>query len=103
LAGSADLVLVDADHTYPFVKRDTALALAFVRPGGWLVWHDYTWEPAHSECAGVTKAVNEFHQQHGGCVHIAATRFAIHHVAATRETPSGHVGQADVRPVASNA
>lgn len=103
LVGGADLVFVDADHTYPFVKRDTAFALAFVRPGGWLVWHDYTWEPEHSECAGVTKAVNEFFQQHGECFHIANTRFAIHRVASTRATPSDRVGQANCRPAASDA
>ena len=82
LVGSVDLVFVDADHTYPFAKRDTAKALTFVRPGGWLLWHDYTWAPENSECAGVTKAVNEFFQQNGNCFHIAKTRFAIHRVAA---------------------
>jgi predicted O-methyltransferase YrrM len=82
LVGSADLVFIDADHTYPFVKRDTAKALTFVRPGGWLLWHDYTWERENSECAGVTKAVNEFFLQHGECFHIAGTRFAIHRVAS---------------------
>lgn len=83
LVGGADLVFIDADHTYPFAKRDTAKALTFVRPGGWLLWHDYTWEPENSECAGVTKAVNEFFLQHGECFHIAKTRFAIHRVASS--------------------
>jgi predicted O-methyltransferase YrrM len=83
LLGKADLVFVDADHTYPFAKHDTAKALTFVRPGGWIVWHDYTWLPEHSECAGVTRAVNEFFQRHGNCFHIAKTRFAIHRVAPT--------------------
>lgn len=78
LVGKADLVFVDADHTYEFVKRDTLKALTLVRPGGWLLWHDYTWEPQNSECAGVTKAVNEFLEQHGGCYQIEKTRFAIH-------------------------
>jgi predicted O-methyltransferase YrrM len=81
LIGRADMVFIDADHTYPFVKQDTAKALTFVRPGGWILWHDYTWEPENSECAGVTRAVNEFLLQHGDCFHIARTRFAIHHVA----------------------
>jgi len=82
LVGGADLVFIDADHTYPFATRDTAKALTFVRPGGWLLWHDYTWAPENSECAGVTKAVNDFFLQHGTCFHIAKTRFAIHRVAA---------------------
>lgn len=83
LLGKADLVFVDADHTYPFAKRDTAKALTLVRPGGWIVWHDYTWLPENRECAGVTRAVNEFFLQHGDSFHIARTRFAIHHVAPT--------------------
>lgn len=82
LVGRADLVFVDADHTYEFTRRDTATALRLVRPGGWILWHDYTWEPQHSECAGVTRAVNEFFERHGGCFHLAGTRFAIHRVPA---------------------
>lgn len=81
LVGKADLVFVDADHTYEFVKRDTAKAMTLVRPGGWILWHDYTWEPENSECAGVTKAVNEFFLEYGNCHQIAKTRFAIHRVA----------------------
>lgn len=88
LVGRADLVFVDADHTYEFTKRDTAKALALVRPGGWILWHDYTWAPENSECAGVTKAVNEFFQEHGGCVQIAKTRFAIHRVHAAAQRRS---------------
>jgi predicted O-methyltransferase YrrM len=82
LSGKADLVFIDADHTYEFVKRDTAKAMTLVKPGGWLLWHDYTWEPQNSECAGVTKAVNEFLQANGNCVQIAKTRFAIHKTSA---------------------
>jgi predicted O-methyltransferase YrrM len=81
LIGQADLVFVDADHTYEFVKRDTEKAMTLVRPGGWILWHDYTWEPENSECAGVTKAVNEFFLRYGNCHQIAKTRFAIHRVA----------------------
>lgn len=78
LNGKADLVLVDADHTYEFARRDTDKAMQFLKPGGTIVWHDYTWEPQNSECAGVTRTVNEFWQQHGRCQRIAGTRFAIY-------------------------
>jgi predicted O-methyltransferase YrrM len=78
LMGKADLILVDADHTYEFARRDTEKAMTFLRPGGTIVWHDYTWEPQNSECAGVTRTVNEFWQVHGGCHRIAGTRFAIY-------------------------
>ncbi|MBU6236758.1 MAG: class I SAM-dependent methyltransferase [Planctomycetes bacterium] len=76
--GQADLVFVDADHTYDFVKKDTQLAVRFLKPGGSILWHDYTWELSSSECVGVTQAVNEFHKEVGGCYQIAGTRFAIY-------------------------
>lgn len=56
--GSADLVLVDADHSYEFVKRDTATAFQLLRPGGVIVWDDYLWEERYPECEGVTRVVN---------------------------------------------
>ncbi len=78
LEKQVDLVFVDADHTYEYVKRDTATACRFLRQGGSIVWHDYTWESQHSECAGVTKAVNEFFEVNGHCHRIQGTRFAIY-------------------------
>ena len=78
LAGSVDFLFLDGDHTYDFVRSDTDKALRMLRPGGTLLWHDYTWGPEHVECAGVTRCVNEFWRQHGGCFRIADTRFAIH-------------------------
>jgi|GEM_PF-1420577 len=78
LIGTADLILVDADHTYEFARRDTEKAKQFLKPGGTIVWHDYTWEPQNSECAGVTRTVNEFWQVNGRCTQIAGTRFAIY-------------------------
>jgi predicted O-methyltransferase YrrM len=99
LAEGADLVFIDADHTYAFAKRDTATALTCVRPGGWIVWHDYTWEPEHSECAGVTRTVNEFFEQHGECWHIAGTRFAMHRRPAAHATTPAPAAQTECRPV----
>jgi len=78
LIGQADLILVDADHTYEFARRDTEKAMQLLKPGGTIVWHDYTWEPQNSECAGVTRTVNEFWQANGRCARIAGTRFAIY-------------------------
>ena len=52
--GKADLVLVDANHEYEFAKVDTASALRLVRPGGWVLWDDYT-----SGWPGVVRAVDE--------------------------------------------
>jgi hypothetical protein len=49
-------VFVDASHAYSYVVNDTRLALALVRPGGIVLWHDYV-SPAH--CYGVWRALNE--------------------------------------------
>lgn len=81
LVAKADLVFVDADHTYEFAKRDTQTALRLLKPGGVILWHDYSWAPENPECVGVTKTVNEFRDEYGGCRQIAGTRFAIYHPA----------------------
>jgi predicted O-methyltransferase YrrM len=39
--GQADLVFVDGGHTYDLVVNDTQQALAMLRPGGIIVWHDF--------------------------------------------------------------
>ncbi len=78
LLSQADLVFVDADHTYEFAKRDTLKAMQFVKSSGTILWHDYTWEPSNPECVGVTRTVNEFWEQYGSCSQIAGTRFALY-------------------------
>jgi predicted O-methyltransferase YrrM len=56
---SMDLVLIDANHTYPFVRQDTESAFRLVRRGGAIIWDDYIWSPEHPECEGVTRCLNE--------------------------------------------
>jgi predicted O-methyltransferase YrrM len=73
---SVDLVLIDADHTYDFVRADTEHALAMVRRGGVIVWDDYVWTEDAPECAGVTRCVNELAQTRP-VRRIAGTRLAI--------------------------
>ena len=41
LAGTMDLVFIDADHSYDAVRNDTEKALALLKPGGVVLWHDY--------------------------------------------------------------
>ena len=36
-----DLVFVDGDHSYDFVKNDTEKAFELLKPGGAILWHDY--------------------------------------------------------------
>jgi predicted O-methyltransferase YrrM len=75
--GRMDLVLVDADHTYDFVKADTAIAFKLLRPGGVIVWDDYTWTYRHPECVGVTRCLNELAESKP-ISRIANTRFGIY-------------------------
>jgi hypothetical protein len=49
-------VFVDGSHAYSYVKSDSERALALVRPGGLVLWHDYS-GPSHSP--GVYQALNE--------------------------------------------
>lgn len=74
---SVDLVLVDANHSYECVSSDTEKAFALLRPGGVIVWDDYRWLDIHSECAGVTRFLNEY-QSKRPLFSIAGTRFAIY-------------------------
>jgi hypothetical protein len=49
--GRMDFCFVDASHEYEHVRRDTANALAMVRPGGVIFWHDYSrWWPGVQKC-----------------------------------------------------
>jgi hypothetical protein len=51
--GSLDFVFIDGDHSYEGCKRDILAWMPKVRPGGWLMGHDYGLR------AGVTRAVTE--------------------------------------------
>ncbi len=75
--GTIDLVYVDADHTYEFVKADTATAFRLLRPGGTIVWDDYTWNDRHPECAGVTRTLNELSRTRP-VYRLSGTRFGIY-------------------------
>jgi predicted O-methyltransferase YrrM len=50
-----DLVFVDASHARSYVESDSKRALAMVRPGGFVLWHDYA-GPRHAR--GVYEALN---------------------------------------------
>lgn len=54
LADSCDVVFVDGSHAYSYVASDSAKALRMVRPGGMVLWHDYS-----PESPGVFRALNE--------------------------------------------
>lgn len=54
-AGRCDVVFVDGSHAYSYVLSDSEKALALVRPGGLVLWHDYA-GPRHAN--GVYRALN---------------------------------------------
>jgi len=57
----ADMIYVDADHSYEGVRRDLAAAHFALKPGGTMMCNDYTnWCSYSVEPYGVARAVNEF-------------------------------------------
>lgn len=71
LRGKVDLAFVDGAHSYEYVRSDSAKALAMVRPGGVVLWHDYcAWY------AGVYQGLHELLPQHA-LKHIDGTHLAI--------------------------
>jgi predicted O-methyltransferase YrrM len=68
--GTIDLVLIDAGHDYDCVAADTASAFRLLRPGGIVIWDDYTpgWP-------GVVQAVDELDRP---IIQIASTDLAIY-------------------------
>jgi predicted O-methyltransferase YrrM len=76
-SGSMDMVLVDADHTYQAVKKDSATAFDLLRAGGVIIWDDYAWDPQFPECEAVTRHLHEISAKKP-CFHIAGTRLAIY-------------------------
>ena len=41
IGGGVDLCLIDAAHSYEYVRNDTAKSLPLMSPGGLMLWHDY--------------------------------------------------------------
>jgi predicted O-methyltransferase YrrM len=58
--GYFDWIYIDAQHAYDGVKRDIEAARRKVKPGGMLIFNDYTiWSYIEMEPYGVVAAVNE--------------------------------------------
>jgi hypothetical protein len=56
-----DWIYIDADHSYSGVKRDIEVYKNFLKPGGYMVFNDYSKVSVRSlGSLGVHKAVNEF-------------------------------------------
>jgi predicted O-methyltransferase YrrM len=56
-----DWIYIDGDHYYEGVKKDIQSAKSKIKPGGFLVFNDYSvWSPVSMTHCGVARAVNEF-------------------------------------------
>jgi len=71
--GKIDLVYIDGNHSYDYVKSDTEQALKMVRENGVIVWHDYDFI-THSD---VFRYLNELSKTLP-IYSIANSRFAIY-------------------------
>lgn len=71
--GKVDLVFIDGNHSYDFVKSDTENAMKMLSPKGVIVWHDYDYI-IHKD---VFRYLNEFSKTHV-LYSIPQTRFAIY-------------------------
>lgn len=59
--GRFDFIYIDANHSHEGVARDIAAAHRKIRPGGLLIFNDYTfWSPVECMPYGVMHAVHEF-------------------------------------------
>jgi hypothetical protein len=64
---ACDVVFVDGSHARSYVVNDTEKALRMVKPGGMVLWHDYS-----PDCPGVFAVLNQL-----------AARLPLMHVAGT--------------------
>ena len=60
-----DLVYIDANHEYKYIKRDMADWYPKVKVGGVFAGHDYVTITDENKLCGVEQAVNEFCELHG--------------------------------------
>ena len=58
-----DMIYIDGDHSYEGVKKDLLASYSKIKPGGWIMGHDFGINPQkakHYYEFGVEKAVLEF-------------------------------------------
>jgi predicted O-methyltransferase YrrM len=68
----ADLVLIDAGHSYECVRSDSEKALRLLSPGGIVIWDDYS-----ANWPGVYDYLNELGRQLG-LSHVADTQLVVY-------------------------
>ena len=72
--GSIDIAYLDADHSYPAVRRDLAALHSKMADDGWIIVDDYILvEQLHATSViGVIYATHEFMIEHGWAMHYLA-------------------------------
>lgn len=96
--GTFDCVYLDGDHSYEGVKIDLPLAWAKLRPGGWLMGHDYETNPAKTKTGyafGVKKAVDEFLEANKLKIHALAMDGCVSFAVRKPEDVAQYVELAD--------
>jgi predicted O-methyltransferase YrrM len=69
-----DAVFIDGDHSEAVVSHDSTLALSVVRPGGLVIWHDYT--SRHLD--DVTRVLNGLASDGLSITHVVGTWLAFY-------------------------
>ena len=77
-AAQFDVIFIDGSHAYSYVHSDTEKALRMIRPGGVILWHDYTGPDASPD---VYRALNELAPRLD-LRHIKGTTLVFHRAAA---------------------
>jgi hypothetical protein len=68
-----DVIYIDADHSFEAVKKDIASAHRKTKPGGWIIFNDYTsWAQPNCTPFGVFAAANRFANEHNVSLHYLA-------------------------------
>ena len=70
IGGPFDLAFIDGCHDYPYVVSDTKNVVSVMRPGGVVIWHDYTSMPS------VAKGVDEMAHLFDSLYAVKGTRLA---------------------------
>lgn len=80
--GQCDVVFVDGSHAYSYVLSDTEKALRMVKPGGVILWHDYT-----GLVPDVVRAMNELSKRLP-LVRLSGTTIVAYRRPAAADVPS---------------
>jgi predicted O-methyltransferase YrrM len=70
--GIIDLIFIDANHEYQYVKSDTGHAMDMLSNRGMIIWHDYP------NIMGVMEYLDELYESGVPLYHLWDTRFALY-------------------------